>query len=112
VMSLIRVPAKMRRAGALTASLFIRSTGVQCPWQGSEWAVSNKKPEQTMTSSTPAPRLLVIDDEPEVRGLLAEYFTRHGFNVSLAPDAAAAREHLKTQQPDVLLLDVTMPGCA
>ena len=35
--------------------------------------------------------ILVIDDEAEVRDLLREYLTRHGFAVSAAADAMAAR---------------------
>ncbi|MBL8334105.1 MAG: response regulator, partial [Rubrivivax sp.] len=57
-----------------------------------------------------APTLLVVDDEPELRGLLAEYFTRHGFAVRTAEHAAAARAAVAEQVPDVALLDVNMPG--
>ena len=45
----------------------------------------------TVTTNT-MPALLVVDDEPELRGLLAEYFDRHGFAVRTAPDAAQARD--------------------
>lgn len=55
-------------------------------------------------------RLLVVDDEPEMRGLLAEYFTRQGFAVQLAADAAQARAQVIETRPDLALLDVTMPG--
>ena len=60
---------------------------------------------------TPAPpALLVVDDEPELRGLLAEYFGRHGFAVSTACDAEQARELIKTTRPDLTVLDINMPG--
>jgi len=39
----------------------------------------------------PAPTVLVVDDEPELRSLLAEYFGRHGFTVRTAADAFTAR---------------------
>jgi two-component system phosphate regulon response regulator OmpR len=57
-----------------------------------------------------APSLLVVDDEPELRGLLAEYFTRHGFSVRTADHAAHARELLAQTLPQLALLDVNMPG--
>ena len=56
------------------------------------------------------PTLLVVDDEPELRGLLAEYFGRHGFAVSTACDAEQARELIKATRPDLAVLDINMPG--
>ncbi len=56
------------------------------------------------------PVLLVVDDEPELRGLLAEYFGRHGFHVRCAADAAAAREQIAAAAPQLMLLDINMPG--
>lgn len=56
------------------------------------------------------PTLLVVDDEPELRSLLAEYFGRHGFVVSAAPDAAAARRSVAAGAPALAILDVNMPG--
>ncbi len=62
----------------------------------------------------PAPttpiRLLVVDDEPEMRGLLAEYFRRQGFVVQAADSADEARRLVAESRPDLALLDVTMPG--
>ena len=57
-----------------------------------------------------SPTLLVVDDEPELRTLLGEYFGRHGFQVALAANAAEARAWLATQPAQLALLDVHMPG--
>ena len=62
-----------------------------------------------LTLHTP-PTLLVVDDEPELRGLLAEYFGRHGFAVSTAEDAAQARDRIAAARPDLAVLDINMPG--
>ena len=63
------------------------------------------------THSDPAcPDLLVVDDEPELRSLLAEYFARHGYTVRTAADAAQARLEVATQAPTLAILDVNMPG--
>jgi DNA-binding response OmpR family regulator len=59
---------------------------------------------------TPSPVVLLVDDEPELRGLLGEYFARHGFGVMAAEHAAQARELIAQRRPDLALLDVNMPG--
>ena len=64
----------------------------------------------TSDATTVQRTLLVVDDEPELRSLLAEYFTRHGFRVEVAADAAAARAAIALQPPSLTILDVHMPG--
>ena len=54
--------------------------------------------------------LLVVDDEPELRSLLAEYFTRHGYTVRTAADAAQARLEVAAKAPTLAILDINMPG--
>ncbi|MBC7956861.1 MAG: response regulator [Cytophagales bacterium] len=56
------------------------------------------------------PTVLVVDDEPELRSLLSEYFGRHGFVVRTAPDALAARTAIAEAPPDLAILDINMPG--
>jgi len=63
-----------------------------------------------MAVTAHSPTLLVVDDEPELRGLLAEYFGRHGFEVRVAGDAAQARQLIAAARPDLSVLDVNMPG--
>lgn len=63
-----------------------------------------------MPATALPPSLLVVDDEPELRGLLAEYFGRHGFQVRMAADAAQARELIAAAAPDLAVLDINMPG--
>jgi DNA-binding response OmpR family regulator len=58
----------------------------------------------------PNPTLLVVDDEPELRSLLAEYFGRQGFGVRVAPDAATARQAVAEKVPTLAILDINMPG--
>ena len=63
-----------------------------------------------VTAPDTLPVVLVVDDEPELRALLAEYFGRHGFEVRQAEDAAMARRLVAEQLPDLAILDVNMPG--
>lgn len=59
----------------------------------------------------PAPiRLLLVDDEAALREPLAEYLSRQGFLVAQAASAAQARSLLRGDRPDLVLLDVMMPG--
>ncbi len=60
--------------------------------------------------ATTEPVVLVVDDEPELRSLLVEYFARHGIVVREAPDAAAARALIAGAPPDLAILDINMPG--
>ena len=61
--------------------------------------------------TAPAPtRVLLVDDEPSLREPLAEYLTRQGFAVSQAEDAAKARALLLEETPDLVLVDIMMPG--
>jgi two-component system phosphate regulon response regulator OmpR len=54
--------------------------------------------------------ILIVDDEPDVREVLQEYFAAHGFEVLAADDAAAARKLVRAHGADVALIDIHMPG--
>ena len=55
-------------------------------------------------------RVLVVDDEAEIREMLTEYLNSHGFEVMAAHSGKSMRELLAKQVPDVVLLDVNLPG--
>ena len=54
--------------------------------------------------------VLVVDDDARLRALLSRYLAEQGFRVTTAGHAAEAREQMRFMQPDVLVLDVMMPG--
>jgi two-component system phosphate regulon response regulator OmpR len=56
------------------------------------------------------PRLLVVDDDADVRHMLTEYLGAHGYEVDSAANGAAMRAALAAQVPDAVLLDVGLPG--
>ncbi len=57
-----------------------------------------------------ATRLLLVDDEAALREPLADYLVRQGFVVDQAASAAEARTRLRDAPPDLVLLDIMMPG--
>ncbi|HEX4052427.1 MAG TPA: sigma-54 dependent transcriptional regulator [Steroidobacteraceae bacterium] len=56
-----------------------------------------------------AGKILVVDDEADIRRLLQEILTEEGYEVEVAGDAAQARATRQRQQPDLVLLDIWMP---
>ncbi|MCC7257828.1 MAG: sigma-54-dependent Fis family transcriptional regulator [Gammaproteobacteria bacterium] len=56
-----------------------------------------------------APHVLVVDDEADIRHLIQEILTEEGYDVTIAANAAEAREAIAERTPDMVLLDIWMP---
>lgn len=54
--------------------------------------------------------LLVVDDQPAIRQLLLETLVSEGYEVELAGNGREAVEKVKEQTPELILLDLKMPG--
>ena len=59
---------------------------------------------------TPRGRLLIVEDDVVVREMLAEYLRTHGYEVVEVDRGVAMREAVESALPDVVLLDVNLPG--
>ena len=55
--------------------------------------------------------LLIVDDEPEIRAELAEYFEGKGYRVEQAADGLEALERVEAVLPDAVITDLKMPRC-
>ena len=55
-------------------------------------------------------KVLVVDDEPTVREVVVGYLRRDGHDVSEAPDGTRALELLDAEPPDLVVLDMMLPG--
>src|SRR6202166_1806530 len=70
--------------------------------------------EQSMLSLWPprrrVPRILVVDDQPSIAGLMSQLLTMRGYEVVTAADAQQAQSEVRRQLPDLILSDVMMPG--
>jgi DNA-binding response OmpR family regulator len=60
--------------------------------------------------ATKTPRILVVDDEPRVREVVASYLQRDGFEVATAADGETARRQVNEFAPDLVLLDLMLPA--
>src|ERR1700757_4960737 len=57
-----------------------------------------------------APRILVVDDQPSIAGLMSQLLTIRGYSVVTASNADQAEAEVRRQAPDLILSDVMMPG--
>ena len=55
-------------------------------------------------------RILVVDDEPDIRQLVGEILEDEGYQVVVAETAEQAREQVRVSRPELILLDIWMPG--
>ena len=68
---------------------------------------------QTMGDLLPrrrTPRILVVDDQPSIAGLMSQLLTIRGYSVVTASNAEQAEAEVRRQAPDLILSDVMMPG--
>ena len=61
------------------------------------------------THDTP-PRILMIDDDERLQSVVREFLEGHGFTVFTLPSGKGLDTTLAAEQPDILLLDVMLPG--
>jgi len=63
-----------------------------------------------MTKDRPGASILIVDDDPEIVSMLATRLGARGYKVSTASDGKTAIERAKRERPELVLLDVMMPG--
>ena len=54
--------------------------------------------------------LLVVDDDQDIRDLMADYLRQHGFQVRSADGGDAMFACIEEEKPDLIVLDIMMPG--
>ena len=56
------------------------------------------------------PHVLIVDDDPDLCGLLSEYLAANGLDVESAGDGNAMRQAMANRAPDAVILDLMLPG--
>ncbi|HEY6073894.1 MAG TPA: response regulator transcription factor, partial [Anaerolineales bacterium] len=56
------------------------------------------------------PKILIIDDEPSIVNLVSAYLKPEGYQVFTAADGIAGLRAAQTQKPDLIVLDIMLPG--
>ncbi len=57
-----------------------------------------------------ARRVLIVEDDHNIADLLRLYLEKEGYEVAIAPDGVKGVERFRSEQPDLVLLDVMLPG--
>jgi len=84
---------------------------ITVPGRGYRLVVEGAPAEETAAPVTAdAVRVIVVDDEPDLCEMIAKYLGKYGFIVDTAGDGRALDARLSDDPPDLLILDVNMPG--
>lgn len=89
------------------------STGPQDPARGSRTipTQAQREPDQAPAATIDDHgHVLVVDDDPQIRLLVARFLQRHGYQVTGAPDGRAMLEALTHSAIDLIVLDLMLPG--
>lgn len=57
-----------------------------------------------------SPRILIVEDDARLASLTKEYLEGNGFQISVESDGSSAAERIANEQPDLVILDVMLPG--
>jgi two-component system phosphate regulon response regulator OmpR len=55
-------------------------------------------------------KVLIVDDDEEIRDLLRRYLTEHGYQVRAVADGGSMWDALREEPPDIIVLDLMLPG--
>src|SRR3954471_25025982 len=69
-----------------------------------------ERPSGCFSPPPPMPSALIVDDEPNIRRMVGALLGAEGFDVRDAADGATGVTRAKEAEPDVILLDLMMPG--
>ena len=56
------------------------------------------------------PLVLIVEDDPDISALMARYLDDNGFATAVARDGAAMHHFMATRRPDLIVLDINLPG--
>ncbi len=100
-----RVAARLVIVPGDSATQYVREhqTGRQNLSSSDTWSSAGEPPAEF------SPHVLVVDDEPGIRGFVHAILQAEGYSVAIAANGQQALERIAEQRPDVILLDLSMP---
>jgi two-component system response regulator BaeR len=63
-----------------------------------------------MNATASSPHLLIVEDEPKLAALMADYLRAEHYTVTILYDGNQVIEAVRRENPDLLLLDLLLPG--
>ncbi|MBP2651317.1 MAG: response regulator receiver modulated diguanylate cyclase [Firmicutes bacterium] len=75
---------------------------------GTEGIIPSREKQKNMLSNNK--KVLVVDDDPVITKLVQERLTQEGFVITVCHNSLEAENHLQMEHPDLILLDILMPG--
>lgn len=96
-----------RRQG-IQAFILLGCTRVMCQPTVNNPQAADRATQSKMTE--PEPRILLVDDDRDLAGMLREFLELQGFNVEVLHDGSEALDRIDALQPDLMVLDVMLPG--
>ena len=67
-------------------------------------------PDEASSGGSGGQSILVVDDEPHIRSLISQFLTTRGYRVRVAEDGPAALTLVEEERPQLIILDINMPG--
>jgi DNA-binding NtrC family response regulator len=104
---LLRHAISSGASAVLAKPLQLDDVAAALRWQGAE---EEEPPVATPRSVATARKVLVVDDDPDMREMLQELLNSCGYDVRVAADGLTALRAFVEESPDVVLLDIRMPG--
>jgi len=110
-----RFPAAVAREDGTVGTATSLPLAHECGLAGGESPCMHRTPSLARepavgVSPLTRPLVLVVDDEPPIVELVRGYLEREGFDVRVAEDGLSALERARAEQPDVVILDLMLPG--
>lgn len=103
-------PAVTRQAQALGASAILQKPVAPEILRSALTAAAPSAPTARAKATAPAGRVLVVDDEADVRELLEDFLAPKGYRTRSVADGTAALREVMREAPDLVLLDIDLPG--
>src|ERR1700753_159389 len=66
--------------------------------------------EPTRAEPAAGQTILMVDDDPGIRDVVSDFLGRHGYTVETAADALQMEQSVSRSHPDMIVLDVMLPG--